>query len=62
MPYLHALSRFRDTIRMMATANNSSANEYLALCDKLRDDELVSLGVALDDQDGTCTGPASINC
>lgn len=35
-------------------AEQSSPKKLLALCDKLRDEDLVELGVALDDQDGAC--------
>lgn len=54
MPYLRALSGFRDAVRAAAMSRNDSAlKEILALCDKLRDNDLVPLGVALDDQEGT---------
>lgn len=52
MPYLTALSSFRDEVRRLAIAKAQS-KEILALCDKLRDVDLVPLGVALDDQEGT---------
>ncbi|OAX37915.1 hypothetical protein K503DRAFT_719061, partial [Rhizopogon vinicolor AM-OR11-026] len=52
MPYLRALSSFRDGIRQLAISeNDSTVKDILKLCDKLRDDDLVSLGVALDDQE-----------
>ncbi|KAG1736026.1 tRNA synthetases class I (C) catalytic domain-containing protein [Suillus lakei] len=52
MPYLRVLSSFRDGVRQLAIAKNDNAlKEILKLCDKLRDDDLVSLGVALDDQE-----------
>ncbi|KAH8831464.1 tRNA synthetases class I (C) catalytic domain-containing protein [Flagelloscypha sp. PMI_526] len=52
MPYLRALSTFRDGVRQLAIAKEGSAlKDILALCDKLRDTDLVPLGVALDDQD-----------
>lgn len=52
-PYLRALSSFRDGVRQLAIAKNDTAlKDILALCDKLRDVDLVPLGVALDDQDG----------
>ncbi|KAG0701273.1 tRNA synthetases class I (C) catalytic domain-containing protein [Suillus ampliporus] len=52
MPYLRILSSFRDGVRQLAIAKNDNAlKEILKLCDKLRDDDLVSLGVALDDQE-----------
>lgn len=53
MPYLHALSAFRDGVRRLAIAGGDDARtDILALCDRLRDVDLVPLGVALDDQDG----------
>jgi cysteinyl-tRNA synthetase len=53
MPYLRALSSFRDGVRQLAISKgDGAAREVLALCDKLRDSDLVPLGVALDDQEG----------
>ncbi|CAO3675721.1 unnamed protein product [Umbelopsis ramanniana] len=53
MPYLDVLSKFRDSVRGFAKEQKTHT-EFLALSDKLRDDELVELGVLLDDQeDGT---------
>jgi cysteinyl-tRNA synthetase len=53
MPYLRALSSFRDGVRGIAVAKGETAlKDILTLCDKLRDDDLVPLGVALDDQEG----------
>lgn len=52
MPYLRTLSSFRDGVRKLAIAKGDNAlKDILALCDKLRDIDLVPLGVALDDQD-----------
>ncbi|KAF8499666.1 tRNA synthetases class I (C) catalytic domain-containing protein [Russula emetica] len=52
MPYLRVLSSFRDGIRQLAISKgDGAAKEILALCDKLRDSDLVPLGVALDDQE-----------
>ena len=65
MPYLRSLSSFRDGVRKVAIAANSertdqaraqALKDILALCDKLRDVDLVPLGVALDDQEGQCSG------
>jgi cysteinyl-tRNA synthetase len=53
MPYVEVLSTFRDTIRRMALDKNTTPKDILKACDVLRDDGLVPLGVALDDQDGT---------
>lgn len=53
MPYLRALSSFRDGVRKIAIAKGEMAlKDILTLCDKLRDEDLVPLGVALDDQEG----------
>lgn len=51
MPYLRALSGFRDQVRQLAMSGAASS-EILALSDRLRDEDLVDLGVALDDQEG----------
>ena len=63
MPYLRTLSSFRDGVRKVAIVANTEKTEQaraqaqalkdiLALSDKLRDVDLVQLGVALDDQEG----------
>lgn len=50
MPYLRALSSFRDNVRKLAIGNASSS-DILRLCDQLRDVEMVDLGVSLDDRE-----------
>ncbi|KAJ9090716.1 hypothetical protein QFC20_007843 [Naganishia adeliensis] len=50
MPYLRVLSSFRDEVRKLAL-KGANSKEILELCDRLRDNELVDLGVALDDQE-----------
>lgn len=50
MPYLRILSSFRDHVRQLARAN-APHTELLKLADKLRDEDLVDLGVALEDQE-----------
>ncbi|KAG8711525.1 hypothetical protein FRC09_020546 [Ceratobasidium sp. 395] len=50
LPYLRTLSGFRDSVRQLAMSG-ASAKDILALCDRLRDVDLIPLGVALDDQD-----------
>jgi len=61
MPYLRQLSSFRDSVRHLAMEKNESAfKDILALCDKLRDVDLIPLGVALDDQEGKCRGSLSL--
>lgn len=53
MPYIRALSSFRDGVRKVAIAKGENAlKDILALCDRLRDTDLVPLGVALDDVEG----------
>jgi cysteinyl-tRNA synthetase len=51
MPYLRALSSFRDAVRNMAL-NKASHADLLALCDRLRDEDMLELGVVLDDREG----------
>ncbi|KAL4078187.1 tRNA synthetases class I (C) catalytic domain-containing protein [Scleroderma yunnanense] len=52
MPYLRVLSSFRDNVRRVTIAKSDDAfQKILKLCDQLRDDDLVPLGVALDDQE-----------
>ncbi|KAI0645882.1 tRNA synthetases class I (C) catalytic domain-containing protein [Trametes meyenii] len=52
MPYLRTLSSFRDGVRRLAIAKGDGAlKDILMLSDKLRDVDLVPLGVALDDQE-----------
>ena len=54
MPYLRVLSSFRDGVRRLAIAGGDNAlKNVLLLSDQLRDVDLVPLGVALDDQEGT---------
>lgn len=56
MPYLRALSAFRDEVRRLAIAK-ADPQEILALTDRLRDYEMAELGVALDDQAGASPPP-----
>jgi len=52
MPYLGVLSSFRDDVRRLAIGKGDTAlKDILALCDKLRDSDLIPFGVALDDQE-----------
>lgn len=52
MPYLRAISAFRDSVRKLAM-EGAPASEILALSDQFRDYDAVDLGIALDDQAGT---------
>lgn len=49
--YIRAMSSFRDEIRKLAIAGGSN-KDILALCDRFRDQDLVNLGVQLDDGAG----------
>ncbi|KAI9890305.1 MAG: hypothetical protein M1814_004215 [Vezdaea aestivalis] len=52
LPYARALVDFRDQIRKLATSQDSPIKkELLAICDRVRDVELVNLGVDIDDSD-----------
>ncbi|KAI8924349.1 tRNA synthetases class I (C) catalytic domain-containing protein [Entophlyctis helioformis] len=51
MPFLRVLSTFRDRVRELAQ-NKADLKEFLKLSDQLRDEDLVELGVSLEDQDG----------
>ncbi len=52
MPYLQVLSNFRDAVRALARSS-APASEYLKLSDALRDNDLVDLGISLEDtEDG----------
>ncbi|KAM0750644.1 hypothetical protein T439DRAFT_325700 [Meredithblackwellia eburnea MCA 4105] len=49
MPYLYAVSAFRDQVRKLAM-EGAPASALLELSDRFRDYDMVELGVALDDQ------------
>ncbi|KAJ3191062.1 hypothetical protein HK101_008110 [Irineochytrium annulatum] len=49
-PYVRLLASFRDRVRALVRSG-APASEMLALTDTLRDQDLVDLGVALDDRD-----------
>ncbi|KAJ3036550.1 hypothetical protein HDV00_002571 [Rhizophlyctis rosea] len=51
LPYLQTMSTFRDGVRELAQAK-ADPKEFLKLSDKLRDEDLVELGVVLDDREG----------
>jgi cysteinyl-tRNA synthetase len=51
LPYLEALSSFRSSVRQLARSNAPSS-ELLKLADRLRDEDLVDLGVRLEDLEG----------
>lgn len=49
MPFVKSLSKFRDIVRETSIARGDY-NILLEACDKLRDEDLLDLGVALDDR------------
>ena len=51
MPYVKCLSTFRDQVRDLAIAK-ANVSEFLKLTDKIRDQDLLRLNVALDDRNG----------
>ena len=54
LPYLRVLTAFRQDVRQMAMAQQApTKNELLDLCDRVRDYDLTSLGVYLDDRDAS---------
>ncbi|KAK9360132.1 tRNA synthetases class I (C) catalytic domain-containing protein [Lipomyces starkeyi] len=52
MPYLKALSTYRDEIRLKAIAK-APYSEFLQASDRVRDEDLLELGVSLDDREGS---------
>lgn len=54
MPYVQALSTFRDNIRAhLRSGEPPDAKKLLLLCDTLRDQDLVELGIAMEDREGS---------
>ncbi|KAJ3016415.1 UNVERIFIED_CONTAM: hypothetical protein HDU68_012226 [Siphonaria sp. JEL0065] len=53
-PYVRLIASFRDRVRELARRKDdggAALTELLQLCDKIRDEELVELNVALDDRE-----------
>lgn len=55
MPYLTAMSEFRDSVR--EHARSLKATDILKVCDNLRDEILPNIGVRLEDREG---GPSAV--
>lgn len=51
MPYVKCLSTFRDDVRSLAI-KKAEPKEFLQLTDKIRNEDLLNLNVALDDRNG----------
>ncbi|KAI8839534.1 tRNA synthetases class I (C) catalytic domain-containing protein [Chytriomyces cf. hyalinus JEL632] len=51
-PYVRLIASFRDRVRELSRRKDADvASELLKLCDRIRDEELVDLNVALDDRE-----------
>ena len=55
MPYVKVLSTFRDNVRSQLRSASFDQKALLALCDTLRDVDLVDLGVAVEDRENSDT-------
>ncbi|KOG96928.1 cysteine--tRNA ligase DI49_4500 [Saccharomyces eubayanus] len=51
MPYVKCLSTFRDEVRSLAI-KKAEPKEFLQLTDKIRNEDLLNLNIALDDRNG----------
>ncbi|KAH6914174.1 cysteinyl-tRNA synthetase [Coprinopsis sp. MPI-PUGE-AT-0042] len=62
LPFVQVLSQFRDQVKALAIANKDVpvCQELLKLSDSLRDNQLLQLGVALEDRDSSIGEPALI--
>lgn len=52
MPYVDLIADFRENIRRVA--RQEKLKIILGICDDIRDNKLVELGVQLEDQEGIC--------
>lgn len=50
MPFVNVIAEFREDVRKIAREAN--VTEILKLCDDVRDERLVDIGVQLEDQEG----------
>ena len=50
LPFVKLLSSFRDRVRKLAHSK-ADLKDFLILCDALRDEELIELGVSLEDRE-----------
>lgn len=62
LPYVQALSQFRDQVKHLAITNKEQpvCQELLKLSDHVRDHQLLQLGVNLEDRDSSVGEPALI--
>lgn len=61
-PYVQVLSQFRDQVKHLAITNKDQpvSQDLLKLSDHVRDDQLLQLGVNLEDRDSSIGEPALI--
>lgn len=50
MPFVNVMAEFREDVRKIA--REAKVTEILKLCDVVRDEKLVDIGVQLEDQEG----------
>ena len=50
MPFVNVMAAFREDVRKIA--REEKVTGILKLCDEVRDDKLVEIGVKLEDQEG----------
>jgi len=50
MPFVNVMAEFREDVRIIA--REEKVTRILKLCDEVRDDKLVEIGVKLEDQEG----------
>ena len=50
MPFVNVMAEFREDVRKIA--REAKVTEILKLCDDVRDEKLVDIGVQLEDQEG----------
>lgn len=62
LPYIRVLSQFRDHVKQRALADASSdmSQDLLRLSDSLRDNDLIPLGVSLEDRNSAIGEPALV--
>lgn len=62
MPYVRVLSKYRDAVKQLAINNHSASisKELLSLSDNVRDEDMVPLGISLEDRNSANGEPALV--
>ena len=50
MPFVNLIAEFREDVRKIA--REEKVTRILKVCDEIRDDKLIDIGVKLEDQEG----------